>query len=286
MTHRQDIVVGFDGSAASRDAVAWAIKGARTHDLPLTLVTVVPEGAPQDDVDAARAALDTLATEAREFVPGTDVSTLVERGDGAEVLSRMSQKARLVVIGRHVEDHRVGGRLGAVSDGLPGHALCSVLVHKPRSDSWSDPSQQVTPRSRVLVGLDTSEYAGIAALDAAVVANGLDLPVHVMVGISAFDGQEERAREQTDLDMAWLRSLFPGLRIDAEFVEGDPADLLVERSADSDLLVIGKRGVGRFASMMSQLGRVAQSVLPRAACSVLLVPFRDDPRLSDRRTLA
>lgn len=284
MAIKGDIVVGIDGSPAARDAAAWALKDARHYGLPLTYVTVVPESASPDEKDTARQYLDVLASDLRAFSPDVDFTTLVEVGDGAEILARMSQKARMIVIGKHVPHPVQAGRIGTISDGLPGHALSTVLVHKPRFDSWSDPENHPSPHTRVVVGLDSSEYAGVAAIDAATVARSLGVPLLVVVGTTSL-GDVEKVREQIDLDMAWLRAEFPGLSVSAEFLEGEPADLLVDRSADADLLVIGKRGLGRFASLRTQLGRTSAQVLPRSQCSVLLVPFRDDPLLARRRTV-
>lgn len=53
-------------------------------------------------------------------------------------------------------------------------------------------------------------------------------------------------------------------------VNGFPAQVLVDASADSDLLVVGTRGGGGFAAL--RLGSVSGQVVHHAKCPVVLVP--------------
>src|SRR5699024_5437447 len=101
-------------------------------------------------------------------------------------------------------------------------------------------------RGVVVVGLDTSEYAAVAALDAAEFAVGSGQRLRVLVGVDALADAAARARAEADL--AWLRREFPTLDADAEFPTGDPVDALIRASEDADLIAIGKRGIGQFAA--------------------------------------
>lgn len=49
-----------------------------------------------------------------------------------------------------------------------------------------------------------------------------------------------------------------------------PARALLEAAADADLLVVGRRGLGGFKSLV--LGSVSQAVLGHAPCPVLVIP--------------
>ena len=65
-----------------------------------------------------------------------------------------------------------------------------------------------------------------------------------------------------------------------QLLDGAPAEILIDRTADVELLVMGTRGRGGFAGML--MGSTSQSVLHHAKGPVMVVPDHEDPRLNDR----
>jgi nucleotide-binding universal stress UspA family protein len=61
----------------------------------------------------------------------------------------------------------------------------------------------------------------------------------------------------------------PPVLIQPRVKQGNPAKVLIEESADSDLLVVGTRGHGGFRGLV--LGSVSQHVAAYAKCSVTVV---------------
>ena len=297
MRLKGNIVVGIDGSETAYKAAEYMAKQIAEPNVPIILATVVPDGAKttlphptdvttpytgslpavtpvQPDAHAIAQAEQLLADCQQRLqaqYPRNTFETRVLVGDPAEQLCELGNDTTLLVVGRHGSDQPESGRIGTISRGLPGHALSSVLIF-----------QDHAPGRRVVVGMDTSEQSGLAALTAGAFALDAGLPLTVLVGTDPL-ADDERARAQTDMDLAWLRSEFPGLEVSAEYKEGDVAQLLMEASKTAALLVMGKRGLGVFSGMSVQLGRTASQVVDCAHSSLLLVSFRDDYRLARRR---
>jgi nucleotide-binding universal stress UspA family protein len=139
------ILVGVDGSDQSFRALAWAMREAAGHDLPLTVMTVhpapvrpathvywnmptLPEGGLSEK--QTRAALqqfvDLVADEIGE--KASDVTLIVVTGDPAAELIRASQDADMIVLGRRGSGGFATLLLGSVSGKVMHHAACPVMV--------------------------------------------------------------------------------------------------------------------------------------------------------------
>lgn len=100
-------------------------------------------------------------------------------------------------------------------------------------------------------------------------------PLRLLHVIEAADTQE-RQTAATALGAgvvepltAMVRLDFPQVPVTAEVVPGRPAAVLVERSSEAPLLVLGHRGSGGFARL--PLGSVSWQVATHAACPVIVV---------------
>ncbi|MER5207768.1 universal stress protein [Streptomyces sp. NPDC002825] len=85
---------------------------------------------------------------------------------------------------------------------------------------------------------------------------------------AAFD--EEQARKALSEELGAVLSRSGDIPpLEQHVVRGNPAKVLIEASAGADLLVVGSRGRGGFASLL--LGSVSQQCAVHASCPVVIV---------------
>jgi nucleotide-binding universal stress UspA family protein len=138
----------------------------------------------------------------------------------------------------------------------------------------------------ILVGVDGSHHSH-KALEWALKHAALEhapltvLAVHE-VAASAWTGNpivypedrpaEEKARQaaQETVNKAVSELGGPGPEsVTVRAVSGQAAQALIEASADADLVVVGSRGAGGFATLLT--GSVSSKVVSHAACPVVVV---------------
>lgn len=114
------VVVGYDGSPEARRAVGFAFEYADRHDLEVLVATVYDDAAHCGPVPVA---FDPVP--GHEHVP---LATTLLIGHPAEQLVRLSEDARLVVVGSRGRGGFQGLLLGSVSQAVLQHAHCPVAV--------------------------------------------------------------------------------------------------------------------------------------------------------------
>jgi len=77
------------------------------------------------------------------------------------------------------------------------------------------------------------------------------------------------AEAVVEKEVAAAKELQPEIDCDGRAVQGQPADVLLEEAGDADLIVVGNRGHGGFASLL--LGSVSHQVVQHAPCPVTVV---------------
>lgn len=142
------VVVGMDGSPASRAALATAFTEADAHGLSLRVVIAwdpVParELPPLMDEAGMRAAAEARMVELmlplRERHPGVRAETEIVTGVPRQVLMDAAGEARLLVVGSRGLGGFRGLLLGSVSQALIHHAPCPVaVVHAPAGSDVQD----------------------------------------------------------------------------------------------------------------------------------------------------
>jgi nucleotide-binding universal stress UspA family protein len=312
------IVVGVDGSDHSQCALVWAAREAERRRRPLHIVTAysVPifaasgldGGYATVDDSVIREGAEAILRQAVDKVApyNIDVDASVENGDASGVLLEMSESAELLVFGTRGRGGFVGRLLGSVSSALPAHSKCpTVTVPLVCADRLGETTTDKHVRAEqaklgrqpvenvVVVGVDGSEQARVAVLEAAAQAERMGAKLRVVCAVPQYSGSlawvpapmDREAlfadiRVQLEAGSAWLKSHYPNLTVETQLLDGSPVDVLVEASKHVELVVVGTRGRGGFAGML--LGSTSDGVLHHAKGPVLVVPDRDDPRLADR----
>lgn len=132
------IVVGVDGSEASKRALQWAEQQAKMTGSRLRIVTtwefptmygegmIGIEGL--DFAADAKALLERVTSEVLDPDSGVQIDAVVVEGHPAPVLCEEAKAADLVVVGSRGRGEFTGMLIGSVSEFLATHAPCPVVI--------------------------------------------------------------------------------------------------------------------------------------------------------------
>jgi nucleotide-binding universal stress UspA family protein len=282
------IVVGVDGSPASRVAVDWAARDAIMRHIPLTLVHVQPsaEVAMWIDVPIPDGFWQSTARHAQQVIADAlgvahaaagdrpiDVTSLTLVGNSVSNLVDLSKDAELVVVGCRGLGV-VGSRLlGSVSAGVTRHAHCPVVVVHDE-----DPLMEHPSKAPVVVGIDgspVSELATKIAFDEAS-RRGVDLvAVHTWIdvgpaGVVTIDWASLKpiAEEALAERLAGWQERYPDVTVHRVVTQDRPAHQLLKQAESAQLVVVGSHGRGGFAGLL--LGSVGSAVVEQARQPVII----------------
>lgn len=286
------IVVGIDGSRTGDRALDWALDDAARRKRPVHLVHAFVEY-PKITVEVtadvgdlrtyAESVVQEAVQRAAKLAPGVPVTTSVRAGSAARHLVEASEYADSVVVGTHGRHGLARVFLGSTASQVAAYAVCPVVVVRTATQAIGSTG------GRVIVGVDgtkaSRDAVGYAFGQAAARQASLTV-VHSWwleydsdgLPIALTGAQEEEVtvkhRVAVSEAIAGWGQTYPDVEVDVHVVRADPLELLVEESADADLLVVGSRGRGGFTGLL--LGSVSQHLLQLATCPVTVV--RNDPK--------
>lgn len=282
---RQRIVIGYDGSPNSEDALELGRQLCEAFDaIPLVASCVLWPRYLMDPPELGRAVEDDtrpLLAHATEKLAPLGVQTCSLYGDSAAMALQqlaLDVEALAIVVG---SSHR--GAAGRVLLGSTGRSL---LTGSPSALAVA-PKRYAEHRGehllRIGVGVDGGEEAahaletGIALaerLHAKLTLVGVLTPTPVGYGTVAGSALGDLARSQREHFAQVLEdaadSVPASLSVEVRRLQGAPAQRLAEASADFDLMVVGSRGYGPLRRVM--LGSVSSSLMEAAACPLLITP--------------
>ncbi|MFF5229601.1 universal stress protein [Dactylosporangium sp. NPDC000521] len=265
------IVVGVDGSAASRGAVRWAADEAARHRCPLMVVHALGIPVPFGLSAQEPALAGNAAALARGWEPAIEVETVVAAGEPSDVLCEQSHRARLVVIGSRGLGGFAGLLLGSVGMHLSSQAACPVLVVH-HAERWAGPEASLPRNGPVVVGVDGSSGSVLALELAFEEAASRHLPLAVVRAWQVPDAgsasAEAAAGHALAVEVEPWQAKYPDVEIDLRLLPGTAAEVLTRASEHAVMVVVGVRGRGGFTG--SRLGSVSGQVLHHAAGPVLI----------------
>lgn len=283
------VVVGYDGSDGSERALQWAVEEAKLRGLPLRIVVVWEE--PMVDMGFGGGAIidptlaevmkergEQIAAQGRDLVAdsGVQVSAEAMVGPAASALVGASDDADLLVTGSHSKRGVAEILLGSTSSQVATHSKCPTVVVRPKPVSHGRLGVAIDgsePGQRALeFAFDQASRRGwkllvIHAWDVHVVGFDVDASTYPKGGIiDEVKDAEDRLSSEV---LAGYRDRYPDVEIEFHLGRGHADNVVLEASDECDLLVVGSRGHGGFASLM--LGSVSNRVLHHAECSVAVV---------------
>jgi nucleotide-binding universal stress UspA family protein len=268
------IVVGIDGSSASRTALSWAARRATEVGARLRIVHVVDDewGAGQERMRASEDDLVSRAGEVSAEFPALEIDVVLASGNPSVELVRMASDAEMLVIGTHKTGFVQGRVFGSRALRLAASSDVPLAVV---------PAQTSGTRSGVAVGIETSAASDAAVQFGAQEARrtGDDLVLVLATGSPGPTGRSAALVDSPEMAERELEVVAHAIRV-VESVSSDvgvrvrtvrrpPSQALVDIAGNVRLLVVGSSR--RHQDGVAALGPVSHDVLVNIASPTVVV---------------
>ena len=286
---RPRVIVGVDGTEGSIEALRWAAHDAARRSWPLHVITCAELPVSVEAVlvgaNASGASMDATVREfgavneravqlARSFGLSIDVTGETVLGSAGYAVVSAATDDDLVVVGATSHPSRLTDLLGSVATVVAHRAHGPVVV-------VHGTDRRHVAIGRIVVGVDGSpsgDEALMWALEEAMRAGAELELVHAWSypypgGRTVVNDprHEMRLDAMRTLERAELhaKGFCESIRVHSIVSEDSAANALIEAGRNADLIVVGTRGRGGFASLM--LGSVSRTVVQHATVPVVLL---------------
>jgi nucleotide-binding universal stress UspA family protein len=288
------VIVGVDGSEGSIEALRWAAheaarRGVSLHVMTCAQLPIAVEASMVGAGSFAGSSMDAMVHErelvnqravdlARSFGLGLSVSGETVLGAPGYALVSASHDDDIVVTGGTSHPGHLTDLLGSVATVVTHRAKGAVVV----VHGAAGPDYEI---GRIVVGVDGSDGGHEALLWAAeealrsgaqlLVVHGWTYPYAGLRSAASEPRDEMRVDAMRVLEAATLtvKDVAPTVKAQAIISEEAPAKAILEAAASADLVVVGSRGRGGFASLL--LGSVSRTVLQHSPCPVAVIHHAD-----------
>ena len=282
MARYKKILVAFDGSESSKNALRQAIKLARTEKSWIKVVSVVPDY--QGDLElvgvrniesAIRGPAEKQLDEAKSIAASEGVSVLtnVEQGEAYEKIVDVAatENCDLIVMGRKGHHRLERALLGCVTARVIGHTERDVLVV---------PKDASLDFGRILLATEGSTASDAATNKAIDFAKSYGAELEAVAVVDVTDEFHAYAPAAVEKFVLKFREVLEGLKARAESVgvkvktfikEGEAYEVIRDLAADekTDLIVLGTHGRKGLSKVF--MGSVTEKVIGLASCPILVV---------------
>lgn len=275
-----DIVVGVDGTDASRGALIWAARVAQIAKARIRIVHALPQRESANRVTRelraskprllGRRLLRLSRNEVNRVDPDIAVDTVLTDDPIASFLGAMSHTADLVVIGGNASSPVRDVVFGRHATRIVADASCPVLVWRPHAVAPAVTSQPV------VVGVDNSDSSHSAIVGAFWFADTLRAPIMALHVVSP-TRQHTPAVDAPEVgSVAWLGTRVtatsehhPSVEVHLHCLEASADHELRRASETARLVVVGSRGLSPLVGSIR--GSVGQSLVHSSHCPILVV---------------
>ncbi len=286
------ITAGFDASAESLAALAWAAREAVRRRTPLHVVHAwrfqgqgVAGTTPRETQEQwARDAVAEAVRTVTERHPSLAVTSDVRDGDAVAALLAASGETELLVLGSRGHGAVVGFLLGSIGRQVIADAPGPVVLVRAGDEASAEASgreivvgQQGEPEdSADVIGFAFETAAARGATVRAVRAWALPTVFTYSPGSMALadeaGGLEQYERKALGEALGPWRERYPDVPVVEHVEMGSAGQVLLSVSANAQLMVVGRRA--RRTAVGARIGSVAHGVLHHAECPVAVVPHR------------